>query len=201
MEESSGLTPDFTSNLSKDHVVVEPPSWRSREERLRPVWSSCQGAPLTSMVEPPTWHSKKKRRVQWYFPRAPTPEPSKRRRPQNRSTKKRHRPKNRHSLNEMYFTFSLCAPREPIGRVVMVAVLATVGRLEDLSCHSSAYSTSVSRKESATIWRCHRPQEVLWISSFASSHSGTTVSYEDCTHALCSSTRQSYVCREHLDSD
>ena len=41
MEESSGLTPDFTSNLSYDHVVVEPPSWRSREERLRPVWSSC----------------------------------------------------------------------------------------------------------------------------------------------------------------
>ena len=42
MEESSGLTPDFTSNLSNDHVLGEPPSWRSREERLRPVWSSCQ---------------------------------------------------------------------------------------------------------------------------------------------------------------
>ena len=42
MEELTGRTSDFTSNLSKDHVVVEPPSWRSQEERLRPGWSSCQ---------------------------------------------------------------------------------------------------------------------------------------------------------------
>ena len=81
--------------------------------------------------------------------------------------------------------------REPIGRVVMVAVLATVlppaGSIVDLSCRSSAYSTSVSQRESATIWRYHRPQKVLWISSFASSHFETTVSYEDCatpTHSV-----------------
>ena len=43
--------------------------------------------------------------------------------------------------------------------------------------------TSVSRREEATIWRYHRPQEVLWISSFASSHFGATVWYEDyCGH-------------------
>ena len=78
-----------------------------------------------------------------------------------------------------FVNFALCSSREvllvsPFLSVLRdltdVAVLATelhqLGRLEDLSCHSSRYSTSVSRREDATIWRYHCPQIVLWIFGF-----------------------------------